>query len=76
MRWDSQKCIARQRGTGRSGPETEGAGKPARGAECHGRHQELGCSGGEGVSAVGKNQERKPSSMECAKLREMGRSLE
>lgn len=33
MRWDSQKCIARQRGTaGQSGPETEGAGKPVRGA--------------------------------------------
>lgn len=33
MRWDSQKRIARQRGTaGQSGPETEGAGKPVRGA--------------------------------------------
>lgn len=55
MRWDSQKCIARQRGTaGQSGPESEGAGKPARGAACRSRHQEPGCSGGDADKAVGK----------------------
>lgn len=60
MRWDSQKCIARQRGTaGQSGPETEGAGEPAGAAARLGRHQEPGCSGGDAEKAVGKKPREK-----------------
>lgn len=69
MRWDSQKCIARQRGTaGQPGPGMQAGGKPARGAARPGRNPAAGVEMQRKLS--GRNQERRPSSMEHATLRD------